>query len=189
MFTWIDWNLTWKFNQSSVLMQNSDNFKPLLFCKKTQLHLTPVCSGLVLQADQQAPKGCHQLQGKRSCSDFHAGTLSALLQMKPCRLEVEPRFNRANKWNHSTSCSPQHITFRDSNQSWRKWKTRCSKLVHIYIVNSMLPQTPVFFMNANAPPPPHPPTPRNQTKTKQKTWIRKNNASSRTVLVYSVYLY
>ena len=27
MFTWIDWNLTWKFNQSSVLMQNNDNFK------------------------------------------------------------------------------------------------------------------------------------------------------------------
>ena len=92
--------------------------------QKTQLHLTPACSGLVLQADQQAPKGCHQLQGTRSCSDFHAGTLSALLQMKPCRLEVEPRFNRANKWNHSTSCSPQHITFRDSNQSWRKWKNK-----------------------------------------------------------------
>ena len=34
MFTWIDWNLTWKFNQSSVLMQNNDNFKQLLFCKK-----------------------------------------------------------------------------------------------------------------------------------------------------------
>ena len=33
MFTWIDWNLTWKFNQSSVLMQNNDNFKQLLFCK------------------------------------------------------------------------------------------------------------------------------------------------------------
>ena len=79
MFSWIDWNLTWKFNQSSVLMQNNDNFKQLLFCKKTQLHLTPVCNGLVLQADQQAPKGCHQLQGMRSCSDFHAGTLSALL--------------------------------------------------------------------------------------------------------------
>ena len=124
MFTWIDWNLTWKFNQSSVLMQNNDNFKQLLLCKKPQLHLTPVCSGLVLQADQQAPKGCHQLQGMRSCSDFHAGTLSALLQMKPCRLEVEPRFNRANKWNHSASCSPQHITFRDSNQSWRKWKNK-----------------------------------------------------------------
>ena len=76
-------------------MQNSDNFKQLLFCKKTQLHLTPVCSGLVLQADQQAPKGCHQLQGMRSCSDFHAATLSALLQMKPCSLES--RFNRANK--------------------------------------------------------------------------------------------
>ena len=117
-FTWI----YWKFNQSSVLMQNNDNFKQLLFCKKTQLHLTPVCSGLVLQADQQAPKGCHQLQGTRSCSDFHAGTLSALLQMKPCSLE--PRFNRANKWNHSTSCSPQHITFRDRNQSRRKWKNK-----------------------------------------------------------------
>ena len=35
MFTWIDWNLTWKFNQSSVLMQNNDNFKQLLLCKKT----------------------------------------------------------------------------------------------------------------------------------------------------------
>ena len=115
MFTWIDWNLTWKFNQSPVLMQNNDNFKQLLFCKKTQLRLTPVCSGLVLQADQQAPKGCHQLQGTRSRPDFHAGTLSALLQMNPCSLE--PRFNRDNKWNHSTSCSPQHITFRDSNQS------------------------------------------------------------------------
>ena len=90
--------------------------------QKRQLHLTPVCSGLVLQADQQAPKGCHQLQGTRSCSDFHAGTLYALLQMKPCSLE--PRFNRANKWNRSTSCSPQHITFRDSNQSWRKWKNK-----------------------------------------------------------------
>ena len=111
MLTWIDWNLPGKFNQSSVLIQNNDNFKQLLFCKKTQLHLTPVCSSLVLQADQQAPKGCHQLQGTRSCSDFHAGTLSALLQMKPCSLKVEPRFNRANKWNHSTSCSPQHITF------------------------------------------------------------------------------
>ena len=122
MFTWTDWNLTWTFNQLSVLMQNNDNFKQLLFCKKTQLHLTPVCSGLVLQADQQAPKWCHQLQGTRSCSDFHTGTLSALLQMKPCSLE--PRFNRANKWNHSTSCSPQHITFRDSNQSWRKWKNK-----------------------------------------------------------------
>ena len=32
----------------------------------------------------------------------------------------------------------------------------------------MLPQTPVFFMNANAPP-----HPRNQTKTKQKTWIKQ----------------
>ena len=42
----------------------------------------------------------------------------------------------------------------------------------------MLPQTPVFLMNANAPPQPHP---RNQTKTKQKTGIRKNNASSSTV--------
>ena len=127
MFTWIDWNLTWKFNQSSVLMQNNDNFKQLLFCKKSnnnkkELHLTPVCSGLVLQAHQQAPKGCHQLQGMRSCSDFHAGTLSALLQMKPCSLE--PRFNRANKWNHSTSCSPQHITFRDSSRSWKKWKNK-----------------------------------------------------------------
>ena len=121
-FTWIDWNLTWKFNQSSVLMQNSDNFKQLLFCKPPQLHLTLVCSGLVLQADQQGPKGCHQLQGTRSCSDFHTGTLSALLQMGPCSLE--PRFNRANKWNHSTSCSPQHITFRDSNQSWRQWKNK-----------------------------------------------------------------
>ena len=99
-----------------------DNFKQSLFCKKTKLHLTPVCSGLVLQADQQAPKGCHQLQGMWSCSDFHAGTLFALLQMKPCSLE--PRFNRANKWNHSTSCSPQHITFRESNQSWRKWKNK-----------------------------------------------------------------
>ena len=127
MFTWIDWNLTWKFNQSSVLMQNNDNFKQLLFSKqktKKRLHLTPVCSGLVLQADQQAPKGCHQSQGTRSCSDFHAETLSALLQMKPCSLEVEPRFNRAIKWNHSTSCSPQHITFKDSNQSWRKWKNK-----------------------------------------------------------------
>ena len=129
MFTWIDWNLTWKFNQSSVLIQNNDNFKELLFCKKhknkkPKLHLTLVCSGLVLQADQQAPKGCHQLQGMRSCSDFHAGTLSALLQMKPCSLKVEPRFNRANKWNHSTSCSPQHITFRDSSHSWRKWKNK-----------------------------------------------------------------
>ena len=79
-----------------------------------QLHLTPVCSGLVLQADQQAPKGCHKLQGMRSCSDFHAGTLFALLQMKPCSLEVEPRFNRANKWNHSTSCSPHHIQRQQS---------------------------------------------------------------------------
>ena len=34
MFTWIDWYLTWKFNLSSVLMQNSDNFKQLLFCQK-----------------------------------------------------------------------------------------------------------------------------------------------------------
>ena len=34
MFTWIDWNLTWEFNDSSVLMQNNDNFKQLLFCKK-----------------------------------------------------------------------------------------------------------------------------------------------------------
>ena len=34
MFTWIDWILTWKFNQSSVLMQNNDNFKQLLFSKK-----------------------------------------------------------------------------------------------------------------------------------------------------------
>ena len=76
-------------------MQNNDNFKQLLFCKKKQLHLTLVCSGLILQADQQAPKGCHQLQGKRSCSDFHAAILSALLQMKPCSLE--PRFNRADK--------------------------------------------------------------------------------------------
>ena len=123
MFTWTDWNLTWKFNQSSVFMQNNDNSKQLWFCKKTQLHLALVCSGLVkLQADQQAPKGCHQLQGMRSCSDLHAGTLSALLQIKPCSLE--PRFNRANKWNHSTSCSPQHITFRDSSQSLRKWKNK-----------------------------------------------------------------
>ena len=46
----IHWNLIWKFNQSSVLMQNNDNFKQLLFCKKKkkQLYLTPVCSGLVL---------------------------------------------------------------------------------------------------------------------------------------------
>ena len=70
MFTWIYWNLTWKCNQSSVLMQNNDNFKQLLFCKTPQLHLTPVCSGLVLQADQQAPKGCHQLQGTRNCFIF-----------------------------------------------------------------------------------------------------------------------
>ena len=34
MFTWINWNLAWKFNKSSVLMQNNDNFKQLLFCKK-----------------------------------------------------------------------------------------------------------------------------------------------------------
>ena len=131
MFTWIDWNLTWKFNQSSVLMQNSDNFKQFLFCKKTQLHLTPICSGLVLQADQQAPKGYHQLQGMRSYSDFHAGTLSALLQMKPCSLEAEPRFNRANKWNHSTCCSPQHIHSETPIKVGRNGKTRCSKLVHI----------------------------------------------------------
>ena len=121
MFTWTDSNLTWKFNHlfSCKTMTTSSNFYS---AKKPQLHLTPVCSGLVLQADQQAPKGCHQLQGTRTCSDFHAGTLSALLQMKPCSLE--PRFNRASKWNHSTSCSPQHITFRDSNQSWRKWKNK-----------------------------------------------------------------
>ena len=31
----IEWNLIWKFNQSSVHMQNNDNFKQLLFCKKT----------------------------------------------------------------------------------------------------------------------------------------------------------
>ena len=44
----INWNLIWKFNQSSVLMQNNDNFKQLLFWKKKQLYLTQVCSGLVL---------------------------------------------------------------------------------------------------------------------------------------------
>ena len=32
VFIWTDWNLTWNFNQSSVLMQNNDNFKQLLFC-------------------------------------------------------------------------------------------------------------------------------------------------------------
>ena len=32
----IDENLIWKFNQSSVLLQNNDNFKQLLFCKKTK---------------------------------------------------------------------------------------------------------------------------------------------------------
>ena len=51
--------------------------------------------------------------------------------MKPCSLE--PRYNRANKWNHSTSCSPQHMTFRDSNQSWRKWKNKIDWLMIIYI--------------------------------------------------------
>ena len=32
----IDWNLIWQFNQSSILMQNNDNFKQLLFCKKEE---------------------------------------------------------------------------------------------------------------------------------------------------------
>ena len=109
-------------------MQNSDNFKQLLFCKKTQLHLTPVCSGLVLQADQQAPKGCHQLQGTRSCSDFHTGTLSALLQMKPCSLVPRPEPTSeitAQVAVHNTSLSETAIKVGGNG------KTRCSKLVHI----------------------------------------------------------
>ena len=124
MFTWIDWNLTWKLNQSSVFMQNNGNFKQLLFCKRKPSCIPhwSVVGQLSFVSCQQAPKGCHQLQGMSCCSDFHARTLSALLQMKPCILE--PIFNRANKWNYSTSCSPQHITFRDSNQSWRKWKNK-----------------------------------------------------------------
>ena len=131
--------------------------------------MTTVCSGLVLQADQQAPKGCHQLQGPRSCSDFHAGTLSALLQTKPCRLEVEPRFNSQqvkSKYKlQSTSHSETAIKVGGNG------KTRYSKLVHIYyIVNSMLPQTPVFFMNANAPPPQEPNKTKNMNKKKQRKW-------------------
>ena len=60
---------------------------------------------------------------------------------------LEPRFNRANKWNHSTSCSPQHITFRELEEMEKQ------DVVNWYI-HCMLPQTPVFFMNANATPTP-----------------------------------
>ena len=41
MFTWIDWNLTWKFNKSSVLLQNNDNFKQLLHKKKKKKKKKP----------------------------------------------------------------------------------------------------------------------------------------------------
>ena len=48
----------------------------------------------------------------------------------------------------------------------------------------MLPQTPVFFMNANAPPPPHPPPPQepNQTppkKIKKKKRIKKTTTKNK----------
>ena len=42
MFTWIDWNLTWKFNQSSVFMQNNDNLSSFYSAKKPTQHRSVV---------------------------------------------------------------------------------------------------------------------------------------------------
>ena len=50
----------------------------------------------------------------------------------------------------------------------------------------MLPQTPVFFMYANAPPPPPQEPNKNKTKNMNKKKQTNKNASSSTVLVYKV---
>ena len=134
MFTWFNWNL--KLNHSFVWIQNN-NFKQE---KTVASHTGPWWVGLDLSAAQLAPKQRHLLQEMKNHSGSPAETLFGLLWLQ--NWSLEPRFNRTNKWNLSVSSRPEHIT---AIKVQGNGKTRCSKLVYI----CMLPEIPVFFMNAN----------------------------------------
>ena len=126
---------------------NNDNFKQLLFCKTPQLHSTPVCSGSALFCNliSRHPRDVISCREREAALIF---TQKLYLHFSRWSLVVEnldltePTSEiTAQVAVHNTSHSETAIKVRGNG------KTRWSKLVHIYIY-SMLPQTPVFFMNA-----------------------------------------